>query len=251
MAVVTNQERDGVALWTLDNSPVNAISLEVIEALENLLDDAEAAHAIRAVVITGNGATFAAGADIQGFMKFGGNLIDFMTRGARLYERIETSRLPIVAAINGIAYGGGNELAMATDIRLASPRARFGQPEVNLGIVPGWGGTVRLPKLVGFSHARRLILTGESIDADEAYRIGLVDQIVESHLLVDAAINVADRLRSLPPLALGEIKRLLADSSAGGQGRETNAIQRLMMTQDAMEGVRAFMQKRRPQFQGH
>lgn len=220
------------------------------ETLEHLLDAAEASKSVRAVVITGKGPTFAAGADIQGFMKLGGSLPDFMKKGAQLYQRIETSSLPVIAAVNGVAYGGGNELAMAADIRLASVNARFGQPEVNLGIIPGWGGTVRLPKLVGWSHARRLILTGDPIDAKEAYRIGLVDQVVDARLLVDAALNVADRLASLPPLALQEIKALLADGSAGGQERETVAIQRLMMTQDAMEGVQAFMQKRRPQFQG-
>lgn len=250
MSVVTVKERDGVQLWTLENPPVNAISFEVLEGLERQLNEAEERASVRAVVITGKGPTFAAGADIQGFMKLGGSLPEFMQKGAQLYRRIETSRLPVVAAVNGIAYGGGNELAMAADIRLAAKRARFGQPEVNLGIIPGWGGTVRLPRLVGMGPARRLLLTGDPIDAQEAYRIGLVDQVVDSRVLVDAALNVADRLASLPPLALQEIKTLLADSSAGGQERESAAIQRLMMTQDALEGIRAFMEKRRPEFQG-
>lgn len=245
-----SEERDGVLLWTLHHPPVNAISMEVLEALEQLLDAAEKSDSARAVVITGKGPTFAAGADIQGFMKLGGSLPSFMQKGAHLFQRLEDSRLPIVAAVNGVAYGGGNELAMAADIRVGSFKARFGQPEVNLGIIPGWGGTVRLPKLVGLSRARRLILTGDPIDAEEAYRMGLIDQVVDPRLLVDVAVNIADRLASLPPLALKEIKGLLADQSPGGQARETEAIQRLMITDDASEGVRAFVGKRRPRFQG-
>ena len=167
-----------------------------------------------------------------------------------MYERLESSRLPIVAAVNGPALGGGNELAMAADIRLASRQARFGQPEVNLGIIPGWGGTIRLPQLVGLAQARRLLLTGDPIDAERAFAIGLVDQVVEPHLLVDAALNLADRMAALPPLALQAIKQLVLDQSPGGQERETAAIQRLMITGDALEGIRAFMEKRRPRFQG-
>ncbi len=250
MSTVSVKERDGVALWTIANPPVNAISMAVLEDLDALLNDAEETPGVRAVVITGQGPTFAAGADIQGFMKLGGNLQDFMVKGARLYERLESSRLPIVAAVNGPALGGGNELAMAADIRLASRQARFGQPEVNLGIIPGWGGTIRLPQLVGLAQARRLLLTGDPIDAERAFAIGLVDQVVEPHLLVDAALNLADRMAALPPLALQAIKQLVLDQSPGGQERETAAIQRLMITGDALEGIRAFMEKRRPRFQG-
>lgn len=250
MSAISVKERDGVALWTIANPPVNAISMAVLEELEVLLNGAEENPGVRAVVITGRGPTFAAGADIQGFMKLGGNLQDFMTKGAQLYQRLESSRLPIVAAVNGAALGGGNELAMSADIRIASTQARFGQPEVNLGIIPGWGGTMRLPKLVGLSQARRLLLTGDPIDAQRAFDIGLVDQVVEPHLLVDAALNLADRLAALPPLALKEIKQLVMDQTPGGQERETAAIQRLMITADALEGIRAFMEKRRPRFQG-
>ncbi len=250
MSAVSVKDRDGVVLWTIANPPVNAISMAVLEELEASLNDAEENPNVRAVVITGQGPTFAAGADIQGFMKLGGNLQDFMVKGARLYQRLESTRLPIVAAVNGVAFGGGNELAMASDIRIASTQARFGQPEVNLGIIPGWGGTMRLPKLVGLSQARRLLLTGDPIDAERALAIGLVDQVVEPHLLVAQALNLADRLAALPPLALKEIKQLLLDQGPGGQERETAAIQRLMITADALEGIRAFMEKRRPRFQG-
>jgi enoyl-CoA hydratase/carnithine racemase len=250
MSSVSSQLRDTVALWTLHNPPVNAISVEVLEQLEALLDHAEADAEVRAIVITGHGPTFAAGADVQGFMRMGGKLPQFMQKGAQLFTRFEASRLPIVAAVNGIAYGGGLELTMAADIRLASARARFGQPEVNLGIIPGWGGTVRLPKLVGWARARRMLLTGLPVDAHEAYRMGLVDEVVEARLLVDAALNMADRLASLAPLALAELKGLLAEGEAQGLEREREAMERLMVTRDAVEGVRAFMEKRRPRFLG-
>ncbi|PSR22651.1 MAG: short-chain dehydrogenase [Sulfobacillus acidophilus] len=250
MSSVSSHLHDGVGLWTLNNPPVNAISLDVLEQLEALLDQAEADLDVRALVITGHGSAFAAGADVSGFMRMGGDLPRFMQKGAQLFKRFVASRLPLVAAVNGIAYGGGLELAMAADIRLASQTARFGQPEVNLGIIPGWGGTVRLPKLVGWARARRLFLTGWPIDAQEAHRIGLVDDVVETRLLVDSALNLADRLASLAPLALAELKGLLAEGEAAGLERERQAIERLMVTQDAAEGVRAFLEKRRPRFSG-
>lgn len=250
MAVISSQTCDGVALWTLSNPPVNAVSLELLNELEALLNSAETDLSIRSVVIAAAGPAFAAGADIQGFMKLGGSLPEFMRKGAGLFTRLEKSRLPIVAAVNGVAFGGGNELAMACDVRIASTRARFGQPEVNLGIIPGWGGTSRLPRLVGLSHARRILLSGDPINADEAWRIGLVDKVVEPALVVQTAMNLADRLAALPPLALAEIKSLLAPESGTPQERETAAMERLMVTQDAMEGVRAFMAHRRPRFTG-
>ena len=246
MGEISIKERDGVALWRLDYPPVNAIGFEMLERLDELLQDAEQNRAVRAVVITGKGPTFAAGADIQGFLKLGGSLVDFMEKGAALFSRIVESPLPFVAAVNGPALGGGNELAMACDIRLASSHARFGQPEVNLGIIPGWGGTLRLPTLVGMAHARRMLLTGEPVMADEARQMGLVDQVVEPGLLVEAALNMGDRLASLPPLALGAIKKLLAKSLED----EMDAIKELMVSQDAMEGIRAFLGHRRPQFTG-
>lgn len=250
MSDVRVDVRDQVQIWTLNHPPVNAIGLDMLIALEELLDRAEADATIRSVVITASGPTFAAGADIQGLTKLGGNLGEFMKKGAILFERIHESRLPFVSAVNGVAYGGGNELAMATDIRVAAPAARFGQPEVNLGIIPGWGGTVRLPQLVGQARARRILLTGDSIDAEEAHRIGLVDQVVPQRLLLDVAVNIGDRLASLPPLAMKELKTLLSDTSQGGLQREGQALGRLMVTADAMEGIQAFMQRRRPQFKG-
>lgn len=252
MAVIEVEQRDRVEIWTLNHPPVNAISMDVLTELETLLNQVSSNDDINAVVITGTGYTFAAGADLAGFMKLGGQLPEFLRKGAQIFGQLEELPKPVVAAVNGIAFGGGNELAMAADIRIASTKARFGQPEVNLGIIPGWGGTVRMPRLIGRSRAAHLLLTGDAIDASEAYRIGLVAQVVEPALLLEYAVNHADRLASLPPLALGAIKRLLSDEDLeGAQARETAEILHLMTTQDAMEGVMAFMQKRRPRFRGN
>lgn len=251
VAIIVVEQRGAVQIWTLNHPPVNTISLELLEELSRLMESVEANEETRAIVITGAGMAFAAGADVGGVMKLGGQLSQFLTRGAETFQRLETFAKPIVAAINGIALGGGNELAMAADIRIASTEARFGQPEVNLGIIPGWGGTVRMARLVGRTHAAQLILTGDPIDANEAYRIGLVSQVVAPDLLMEYALNQAEKLASLPPLALASIKGLLANPNPeGAQGRETREILRLMTTGDAMEGVLAFMQKRRPRFGG-
>lgn len=250
MALVDVQQVDRTVVWTLHNPPVNAISFDLLKTLDEEYDRVENNPDVRVVVITGKGGAFAAGADIAGFLKLGGQIEEFMETGVRLYRRLETGPKPVVAAVNGVALGGGSELALAADIRIASSRARFGQPEVNLGIIPGWGGTVRLPRLIGHSRAASLLLTGDSINAEKAYQIGLVDQVVEPSLVLDTALNVADRLASLPPLALQSLKGLLSVSEDDAQARETAAIKKLMATQDAWEGVKAFMAKRRPRFQG-
>lgn len=250
MSTVNEKVQAGVSLWTLDRPPVNAISAELLQDLSDRLDRCEADHTVRAVVIAARGPAFAAGADVPGFLKLGGSLSDFMRMGAELFRRLERSRLPIVAAVNGPCYGGGNELAMAADIRVASVKARFGQPEVNLGIIPGWGGTHRLAQLVGAARARRLLLTGESIGAEDAYRMGLIDEVIEPRLLLETALNLADRLASLPPLALSELKGLMAPEDVSAQNRETQAVERLVQSEDALEGIRAFMEHRRPRFTG-
>ncbi|OLZ11120.1 enoyl-CoA hydratase/isomerase family protein [Sulfobacillus thermosulfidooxidans] len=249
MALVSQEQRDHVMLFELNHPPVNSLSFPLLQELSEALDMALANDDIRAMVITGHGSFFAAGADIPSFLQLGSDVNEFLRYGVKLFDRIEQSAKPIIAAINGPALGGGNEMAMACDLRIACPDARFGQPEVNLGIIPGWGGSVRLPKLIGRSQATRLLLTGDAIDADEALRIGLIHHIVPSHLLVEYALNQADRLASLPPLALQAIKELLANPELGQAG-ESEKMAQLMRTDDATEGITAFLQKRRPQFRG-
>lgn len=249
MALITTEMRDHVAVLRLNHPPVNSLSLPLLQELDAALTQAVEDDGVRALVITGEGMFFAAGADIPSFLQMGAGVKDFLAFGVQLYNRIEHCPKPVVSAVNGPAFGGGNEMIMATDIRVASEAARFGQPEVNLGIIPGWGGTVRMPKLIGRSAAARLLLTGDAIDAQEALRIGLIHHLVPAHLLVDYAVNQADRLASLPPLALKAIKNLLADPELGQAG-ETEAMASLIMSADAAEGITAFLQKRRPAFRG-
>ncbi|MDA8194220.1 MAG: enoyl-CoA hydratase-related protein [Thermaerobacter sp.] len=250
MELLHTERVDHVMLWTMNHPPVNAISFDLLTALAEALDQAESDPSIRAVVLAGQPHAFAAGADISGFVTLGGRIQDFLAAGVTLFERIERGTKPVVAAIEGVALGGGNELAMACDVRVAGPDARFGQPEVNLGIIPGWGGTVRLPRLIGRSRAAGLLLTGNAMDSAEAYRVGLVGHLAETGLVIDYAMNVAERLASLPPLALAAIKRLLAAPDGDLQSLETEAMKQLMATADATEGIMAFMEKRRPRFQG-
>ncbi|MCL4493290.1 MAG: enoyl-CoA hydratase-related protein [Firmicutes bacterium] len=249
MSLILQEQRGAILLLTLDHPPVNSLSLPLLQELSQTLDAALANDEIRAVVITGAGSFFAAGADIPSFLQLGSGVNDFLAYGVKVFDRIEHSPKPVVAAVNGPALGGGNEMAMACDLRIACSEARFGQPEVNLGIIPGWGGTVRMPKLIGRSRAARLLLTGEAVDAEEALGIGLIHQVVASHLLVEYALNQAERLASLPPLALQAIKELLANPDLAQAG-ESERMARLMTTADATEGITAFLQKRRPQFRG-
>ncbi len=249
MALISEEQRGSITLLTLEHPPVNSLSFPLLQELSESLNRALATSETRAIVITGSGAFFAAGADIPSFLQLGAGVKDFLAYGVKVFDEIARSPKPVVAAVNGPALGGGNELAMACDLRIACPEARFGQPEVNLGIIPGWGGTVRMPKLIGRSRAAQLLLTGDAVDAEEARNIGLVHQIVASHLLVDYALNQAERLASLPPLALQAIKELLANPDLGQSG-ESERMARLMATADATEGITAFLQKRRPQFEG-
>lgn len=242
---------ESVAIVTINNPPVNAISADVLDGLNEAFGEVEAEQEIRAVVVTGTSDVFAVGADIPSFLLKGEGLAGVIQRGVLLFDRIEHLAKPVVAAISGHCLGGGLELALAMDLRVASEHARLGQPEVHWGIIPGWNGTVRLPRIVGRSHASDLILTGESISGRRAYEMGLVNRLADEGLVVETAINLARQLASQAPKALAAAKALLAsEHDDGAAEREFQAVGELMVTQDAQEGVTAFMQKRRPNFQG-
>ena len=182
---VIRVEREGaVVTLTIDHSPANAVNGDVVSGLVEGLATAEADETCRALVITGSGPKFfSAGADIS---EFGGGA-DGLGGALDLTLRFENSRLPVIAAVNGIAFGGGCELSLACDLRIAASTARFGQPEIKLGIIPGWGGTQRLPRLIGKARATELLLTGDPIDAARALEIGLVNEVVDAGALMDAA----------------------------------------------------------------
>ena len=244
--------REGsVAVATIDHPPANAIGGSVVAGLLEALEDAESDLSCRALVLTGNGPKFfSAGADIT---EFGGGA-DRLGGALDLTLKFERSRLPIIAAVNGIAFGGGCELSLACDVRVCSSNARFGQPEIKLGIIPGWGGTQRLPRLIGRSAAMELLLTGDPIDAERALRVGLVSEVVEPDALPAAAQRWAERLAKQAPLAIAATKRAVNEGSAlpiaDALGVEQREFISLFSTEDASEGISAFLQKRAPEFKG-
>ncbi len=251
-------QRDGsVALVTV-NRPhkLNALNRATIEALDRLFRDTASDSSIRAVIITGAGdKSFVAGADIgevSGFTALEGRA--WGLRGQAMLRRIESMEKPVIAAINGYALGGGLELAMACHIRIASSRARLGQPELRLGIVPGFGATQRLPRLVGRGRALEMLLTGDPMDAEQACRMGLVNRVVEPEDLLEEARSLAGRiLRNGPAavaLTLQAVHRGCEMPLHEALDWEVSQYALSCATADVREGTRAFLEKRAPEFKG-
>ncbi|MDA8200195.1 MAG: enoyl-CoA hydratase-related protein [Thermaerobacter sp.] len=242
-------DRDGwVMTITITHPPVNAISPEVLEALGAAVVAAED-PAIRAVVVAGSDAVFAAGADLPAFVARGQTPVAAIHAGVALLDQLEALPKPVIAAVEGLCLGGGMELALAADLRVASPRARFAQPEVALGIIPGWNGTRRLPRLIGVGPALDLILTGDTIDGNRAYALGLVQRLAPEGEALATAQNVARQLAHHAPSALAHAKWLVrAWHEPGAADREAAASVQLLATPDAGEGMQAFLEKRRPRF---
>ena len=242
--------RDGaVAVVTIDRQDaLNALNVETLTELRDRLRDLSTDNDVRAVVLTGAGKAFVAGADIKYMSGLGPR--DAKGWGGLGHEAgrlLETMAKPTIAAINGFALGGGCELALACDIRDASSRAKLGQPEINLGIVPGWGGTQRLARVCGVGVAKDLIFTGRLVDADEALRIGLVSAI--SDPVLDKAVETAHELAAKSSLALALAKRLI-NMSPGALDTEADAFGELFSSADAIEGLTAFAEKRAAKFVG-
>jgi enoyl-CoA hydratase/3-hydroxyacyl-CoA dehydrogenase len=247
------ETREATAIAWLDRPPANSISPEVVRALRKLWDEIGAGGTVRALVIaSANPMLFCAGADIKAFTTLdeasGRELLDGMHA---LLRELETSSVVTIAAVNAMALGGGCELAMACDFRIAAESAVFGQPEITLGIIPGFGGTQRLPRLVGEGRARELNLTGDPIPADEAYAFGLANRVVADEELFDTALAWARKLSQQAPLAVERIKRVSAagDIDAGIE-QEKQAFLEVFTSEDGREGVSAFVEKRRPRFRG-
>jgi enoyl-CoA hydratase / 3-hydroxyacyl-CoA dehydrogenase len=247
------ETRDQVAIAWLDNPPANSISPDVVRGLQELWDAVTGSATVRAVVFaSANPMLFCAGADIKAFTTMdaagGKELLDGMHS---LLRQMETSSIATIAAVNALAFGGGNELAMACDVRIAADSATFGQPEINLGIIPGFGGTQRLPRLVGEAKALELNLTGDPIGAAEAYELGLANRVVPDHELFDTALAWARKLSGQAPLAIQHIKSASAagDIDAGIEA-EKRGFATVFGSEDAREGISAFLQKRPPRFHG-
>ncbi len=251
-----NLDADGIARVTVNRpDKLNALNLSVIADLGRAFEHARTDPAVRGVVLTGAGPkSFVAGADIAQFTD-----LDFATGrqfaldGQAVFNQIEAMPKPVVAAINGFALGGGCELAMACHLRVASDKARFGQPEVNLGLIPGYGGTQRLPRLVGRGLATELILTGEHITAQRAYEIGLVNRVVPAEELLDAATDLVKTIAAKAPYAVEVALDALRASEQPlheGLRQEAALFGKTCATEDSKEGVAAFLERRNADFKG-
>lgn len=244
-------------LITLNRPKANALSLELMRELLAALRAAEADQAARSVFITGGaGKIFAAGADIPSLQADRENpLVEggLLSEGLKTINAIEACDKPVVALVNGMALGGGCELCLACHIRIAAETASFGQPEINLGIIPGWGGTHRLPQLIGESRARELLLTARTIGAAEALQAGLVSEVVPLEELPAAGVRLAAVLASKPAVATAQTLRVLRERVLHpdrGLALEAAAFEAAARSADAAEGIAAFMEKRKPNFTG-
>jgi enoyl-CoA hydratase len=255
MAVQVTRD-DAVAVVTVDRpEALNALDSETIRLLRAAADELSADEGVRAVLLTGAGKSFVAGADIAEMSRLTAEEARrFSARGQALMSAIETAPQPWVAAVNGYALGGGCELALACDIRLAAENARFGQPEIGLGITPGFGGTQRLTRNVGAGWAKYLVLSGRHLRADEALAIGLVQAVYPKDELWTQALKLAVELAAKSPLAMRYCKAAVhaaADTDiVSGQGVEKDLFALCFATNDQSEGMKAFLEKRAPEFRG-
>jgi len=254
---VKYEVRDGIAYCTISRPDVlNALNVQTVLEIMALFSRAKSEEEIGGVILTGEGEkAFVAGADIGELsMQKSISGKEFAVRGQQVLNFIEDLGKPVIAAVNGYALGGGCEIAMACHIRVASESAKFGQPEVNLGIIPGYGGTQRLPRLVGMGRAMELILTGEIIDAQEAYRIGLVNKVVPKKELIPTSEEILRKIMSKGPVA---IKLAIEAVSHGtrmplseGLLLEADLFGLTCGTEDMKEGTKAFLEKRKAHFKG-
>jgi enoyl-CoA hydratase/3-hydroxyacyl-CoA dehydrogenase len=248
---------DGVAIAWLANGQVNSISPQVIEDLGKVWNKVKSSDVHALVIASTNPFLFSAGADIRAFTSMdtdsGPPAQQLVHAAHALLREFETAGIATIAAVNGLAFGGGCELAMACDVRIAARSATFGQPEIKLGIIPGFGGTQRLPRLVGENKALEMNLLGDPIMAEEAFELGLVNRMVEDHELLDTALAWARRLAAQAPIALAQIKQIEAHSSGdldAGIEAEKRGFTTAFGSEDAKEGISAFLGKRAPRFEG-
>lgn len=244
----------GVATVTVNRpNKLNALNDHLLDELSEVFKIIHGDEEVTAVIITGAGEkAFVAGADIKEISELDQNSgATFSQKGQEVFQSIEDTRKPVLAAVNGYALGGGAELAMACHIRIAGAKAVFGLPEVGLGLIPGYGGTQRLPAIVGKSKASELILTGKQIDAQEAYRIGLVNNVVDDNDPTDEARKIVSKILKNGPVAVRQALEAIGRAGdASGFEAESDLFGQLCDTDDFKEGTQAFLEKRKPDFRG-
>lgn len=248
-------EKDGILTITINRPKVlNALNTDTLNELENVVRDIEKDKRIMVVIITGSGEkSFVAGADIAEMKSLNIHEGRNMTRlGQCVFQEIENLSRPVIAAVNGYALGGGCELAMACDIRIASEKAKFGQPEVGLGIIPGYGGTQRLPRLIGKGRAKYYIFTTDMITAEEAFNMGLIDKVVPHGKLYEETLKIAEKIISKGPIAVRMAKYAVNNGMnmdlASGIAYEAEAYTTSFGSEDRIEGMSAFLEKRKADF---
>lgn len=248
--------KEGIGYVTINRpKSLNALNSELLSELEDVFKMIQDANNVRAVIMTGSGRAFVAGADISQMVDLTGiEGQEMMKQGARVMNLIESVDKPVIGAINGFALGGGCELAMACDIRIAAEEAQFGQPEVNLGIIPGFGGTQRLPRLVGKGMGKYLIMTADYIKAAEAEKIGLVEKVVPAEELMATCETIAKKIMSKAPIAIKAAKTAINNGIMldveTGVALEGEACGAPFCSEDRVEGMRAFLDKRAAVFKG-
>jgi len=246
---------DRIAVITINHPPVNTLGAKTLQELETAIEAVCVDPRVKAVVITGQGKAFIAGADIKEIAAISSNEEGekLARSGQKLFERIETMKKPVIAAVNGACLGGGMELAMACHIRIAGDQAKFGQPEINLGIIPGFGGTQRLARLTNRSIAIEWVLTGNLYSAEQAFHVGVVNRVVPNENVLEEAKKLAHHIASKGGIAIGKsieaIDYGLASGLDEGMKYEAKLFGKLCTTQDKNEGTLAFLQKRPPIFE--
>ena len=249
------EKAEGIGIIKLNRPQrMNALSNEFLRELDLLIDDIKKDDEVRVLIITGDEKFFAVGADINELAGVITPKDAHLIEASSILNKLENLEKPVIAAVSGPALGGGCELALACDIRIAAENAIFGQPEIKIGVIPGGGGTQRLSRLIGLGKAKELLYTGDSIDAQEAYRIGLVNKLVPVESLMDEAKKMALKLLRQPGFALKIIKMVVNDGInmdlRSALAYEARCFEILFSTEDQKEGMRAFMEKRKPIFKG-
>lgn len=256
MEFLTVERKDGVAVATINRPPANALSRALILEVDALMDEVEKDDEVRVIVLRGEGRFFSAGADIKEFTEVssGAEFSKLSASGQEVFERLECFPKPVIAAIHGAALGGGLELAMACHMRFVADNAKLGLPELQLGLVPGFAGTQRLPRYVGMPKAAEMMLTSEPISGKEAAQLGLANKALSEDKLFDETLKVAKTIAKKGPIAVKTALELLQYTKPAsyheGVKAEADAFGKVFVSEDAQEGIQAFLEKREPVFNG-